>query len=585
MRNIVGISAYYHDSACCLLQDGALVAAAQEERFSRLKHDKNIPKNAFRYCLEQGGLNIQDIDCVAYYESPAKKLARQLWMDAGGVQRRILEQTWSSARKPEADIREALGYDGPVELFEHHPSHAASSYYYSGFDDAAILTVDGVGEWATTTYGRGCGKDIEIFEEVHFPDSLGLLYSTITNFLGFAVNDGEYKVMGLAPYGRPVYVDKIRALLESASQGQYRLALEHFDFLSSETMFSDVLPLFLGHPPRRRGSEILPFHQDLARSLQVVIEECLIEKAAYLWKRTGSENLCMAGGVALNCVANGRISREGHFKRLFVQPAAGDAGTSLGAAALAYVKYTDTRPAGLQMDTAGLGPGYSPLEVLKTLAAICRPADFRGRESELVAATADRLAAGKVVGWFQGRMEFGPRALGARSILADPRNHGMRDLINSRVKKREEFRPFAPAVLLEKADQHFHLTHPSPFMLETCQVRSPIDLPAITHVDGSARVQTVDRRVSPRFAHLLDAFERRTDCPILLNTSFNMRDEPIVCTPAEAIICFLRSGIEALVIEDFIVDRKEIGPSWDGIFSRLFQAPSTNVSNLVYTFL
>lgn len=585
MRNIIGVSAYYHDSACCLMQKGLLVAAAEEERFTRRKHDKNLPKNAFRFCLEQGGINIQDIDCLAYYERPNKKLARQLWMDPSGIQKMVLEQAWTGSRKPELEIREALGYDGPIEMFEHHWSHAASSYYYSGFEDAAILTVDGVGEWATTTYGHGCGNDLHIFEEVNFPDSLGLLYSTITNYLGFSVNDGEYKVMGLACYGHPAYLDKMRALLSVAREGQYSLALEHFNFVSSETMFSSALPEHFGHPSRKPRSEILPFHEDIAKSLQVVIEEVLLEKVAYLYEKTGSQNLCMAGGVALNCVANGRIAREGKFKRLFIQPAAGDSGTCLGAAALSYVKHTGRRPSKAQMASATLGPSYFNDEVHKTLSALCRPEDYRGRETELLAATVDRLVTGRVVGWFQGRMEFGPRALGARSILADPRHPGMRNLINSRIKKREEFRPFAPAILLERADQHFDLSHPSPFMLETCQVKSWIDLPAITHVDGSARVQTVDRKLSPRFAKLLDIFEARTGCPMLLNTSFNMKDEPIICTPAEAIICFLRSGIESLVIEDFIIDREQLGPAWDGIFTRLFETPSTNISNLVYTFL
>ena len=585
MSNIVGLSAYYHDSACCLLQDGTLVAAAQEERFTRKKHDRDLPKNAFRYCLAQGRITVKDLDCIAYFEDPAKKLARQLWMDAAGVRQATLKQVWSNSKKPKSEIVESLGYDGRIEIFDHHHSHAASSYYYSGFEDAAILTVDGVGEWATTTYGRGFGKDVEIFEEVNFPDSLGLFYSTITNYLGFEVNDGEYKVMGLAPYGRPIYRDKLWGLLKSGDEGKYRLALEYFDFVSTKAMFSEALSEYLGHEPRKPGSEILDFHKDIARSLQVVLEEILLEKVAYLYDKVGSKNLCMAGGVALNCVANGRIIRESKFNNLFVQPAAGDAGTSLGAAALAYVKDTNMRPPGPAMITANLGPSYSATEVRQTLAAICQPADYRRREEEMLEATVDRLVAGKVVGWFQGRMEFGPRALGARSILADPRHAGMRDLINSRVKKREEFRPFAPAVLLEKAREHFDLQHPSPFMLETCQVISRIDLPAITHVDGSARVQTVDRRVNPRFARLLECFERRTGCPILLNTSFNMRDEPIVCTPAEALICFLRSNMETLVIEDFIVDREALASSWGDIFSRLFQPQATNISNLVYTFV
>jgi carbamoyltransferase len=584
MSNIIGISAYYHDSACCLLQDGELIAAAQEERFSRIKHDNRLPKQAFRYCLNEAGISIGDIDCIGYYENPSKKLARQLWMHASGCSEQRLAHLWRRSRLPILEIGEVLGYDGPIEMFDHHQSHAASSFYYSGFDEAAIMTMDGVGEWATTTYGRGRGKEITLFEDVYFPHSLGLLYSTITNYLGFSVNDGEYKVMGLAPYGRPTYVDQLRALVKAGPAGKYNLDLEKFNFSRQDRMYSEAMSEYLGSPPRQPGTEILPFHEDLARSLQIVLEEILIEKVCYLYEMTGSENLCLAGGVALNCVANGRIAREGPFKRMFVQPAAGDAGAALGAAALAYIKHLGDRPK-TRMDHVNWGPGYTADEVHKTLQAMFPVKDFSGRETELIEATVDRLVNGKVVGWFQGRMEFGPRALGARSILADPRIDGMRDLINSRVKKREEFRPFAPAVLAEKAHLHFSLTRPSPFMLETCAVNSPLNLPAITHVDGSARVQTVDRKIIPRFAGLLDAFERRTGCPILLNTSFNMRDEPIVCDPIEAVICFLRSGIETLVIEDFIIDRAELGADWNNLFSEITDPRIIETIHPVYTFL
>jgi carbamoyltransferase len=585
MGNIIGISAYYHDSACCLLQEGELVAAAQEERFSRIKHDNSLPKQAFRYCLDEAGLSIRNIDCIAYYENPSKKLARQLSMYASGCSERRLIHLWQRSRLPMMEIRESLGYDGPVEMFDHHQSHAASSFYYSGFDEAAIMTMDGVGEWATTTYARGEGKEITLLDEVHFPHSLGLLYSTITNYLGFSVNDGEYKVMGLAPYGQPTYVDKLRALAKAGPVGKYSLDLEKFDFSRPDRMYSESMLAYLGEPPRQPEAEILPFHVDLARSLQIVLEEILLEKVCYLYEKTGSENLCLAGGVALNCVANGRIIREGPFKSVFIQPAAGDAGAALGAAALAQINRFGGRRPKTRMDHANWGPGYSANEVDRTLRAMFTVQDFRGHETELLEAAVDRLVSGKVVGWFQGRMEFGPRALGARAILADPRIHGMRDLINSRVKKREEFRPFAPSVLAEKAHLYFNLSHPSPFMLETCAVNSPLDLPAVTHVDNSARVQTVDRKVIPRFAGLLDAFERRTGCPILLNTSFNMRDEPIVCTPVEAVICFLRSGIETLIIEDSIVDRAEIGADWDNLFSHVIEARDLKIIHPVYTFV
>ncbi len=586
MAIIVGLSAYYHDSACCVLHDGKLIAAAQEERFSRRKHDNRLPKNAFRYCLDEASVGIDEITCIAYYENPMKKLARQLWANADTLSEEKLVKLWGACRRPMDEIREFLGYDGLIEIFDHHQCHAASSYYYSGFKDAAILTIDGVGEWASTTYGIGHDKEIVLCEEVDFPDSLGLLYSTITGYLGFDVNDGEYKVMGLAPYGRPVFAEKIRALVKSEPNGQYRLDLEKFDFVSAERMFSDTLPSYFGMHAREAGSVILSFHEDIAKSLQIVLEELLLEKTAYLHERSGSDNLCMAGGVALNCVANGRIAREGKFKALFIQPAAGDAGTALGAAALAHLKHVREWSIDKQMAHVNWGPAYTNQDVCRAVASIGRPSDFQGREQQLLDKAVERLVAGKVVGWFQGRMEFGPRALGARSILADPRLPSMRDLINSRIKKREEFRPFAPAVLEEKADEHFDLRHPSPFMLETCQVKSALELPAITHVDGSARVQTVASDSNPRFARLLKTFETKTGCPLLLNTSFNMSDEPIVCTPVDALICFLRSNIEALVIEDFIIDRENLNPISSHVLSWLYegQGRKSNVSHLVYTF-
>jgi carbamoyltransferase len=590
MSNIVGISAYYHDAACCVLRDGVLVAAAQEERFSRRKHDPAMPKKAFRYCLKESGLSIADIDCIAYYEDPHKKFHRQISQLLPNLTREQAFRAWRNSQRPALEIREVLGYEGRVEVVEHHHAHAASSFYFSGFPDAALLTVDGVGEWATTTYGRARGQEIEVFEEVHFPHSLGLLYSTITSYLGFGVNDGEYKVMGLAPYGKPVHADEVRQLLELQPEGQYRLNLDFFDFRRIDRMYSEVLPELFGEPPRRAESKVAPFHMDMARSLQVVLEEVLLEKARYLHGATGSENLCMAGGVALNCVANSRILREGPFKRLFVQPASGDAGSSLGAAVLAHMRLAGEPPPVRpdKLTHVSLGPSFTADEVANLLGGSAITAqDFRGREADLLAATVDRLAAGKVIGWFQGRMEFGPRALGARSILADPRDPTMRDRINAFVKKREGFRPFAPAVPLRQAAEHFDLQHESPFMLETCQVKSTLDLPAITHVDNSARVQTVDETTTPRFARLLEMFGERTGCPILLNTSFNMRDEPIVCTPVDAIVCFARSEIDTLVLEDFLIDRSEAGGSWEELCRSLAVpggAPSA-IGDRIYTFM
>lgn len=565
--NILGISAGYHDSACCLLRDGELVAAAQEERFTRVKNDRSFPRNALRYCLEHAGLSIGDVDCVAYYEDPVRKLGRQIWMTMmPGVPRKRLHELYERATAtPPADlIRELTGFEGPVEIVDHHLSHAASSFFFSGFDDAAILTVDGVGDWPTTTYGSGSGHRVERFEQVDFPDSLGFLYSAVTGYLGFEVNEGEYKVMGLAPYGEPRYADRIRRMIEVGPGGQYRLDLRYFGFLTQESMYSPELVDLLGRPARTPESGIEQFHTDVARSVQVVLEEVLLEKVRYLHDRVPSENLCMAGGVALNVVANSRCLREGPFRRLFVQPAAGDAGGSVGAAAMAHARLTGQRPDRRRLQHVYLGPSSSADDVHALLSGTSADyLDFRGREAELVAHVAERLADGQVVGWLHGRMEFGPRALGARSILADPRGAGTRDRINELVKMRESFRPFAPAVLESEAGRHFQIDHPSPFMLETHQVTSPIDLPSITHVDGSARIQTVNEESNPRFAGLLAEFHRRTGCPILLNTSFNVRGEPIVCTPLDAVRCFVKSQIDILVIEDFVLDRSSIPPLWE----------------------
>ena len=418
--------------------------------------------------------------------------------------------------------------------------------------------MDGVGEWATCTYGVGKDHHIEILEEVRFPDSLGLLYSTITGYLGFRVNSAEYKVMGLAPYGKPFYVNKMRQLVQSLEKGQFRLDMKYFDYISENRMYSNELIELFGRPPRVPESGIHQFHKDVARSLQVVLEELLLEKANYLFERTGMENLCMAGGVALNCVANGRILRDGPYKRLFVQPAANDAGGAVGAAALAHVELTGQPLNGKQMEHVYFGPGFTSDAIERLLnATSLKFKDFRGKRQELLRETAQQLANGKVIGWFQGRMEYGPRALGSRSILADPRDPEMRDLVNAMVKKREAFRPFAPVVLEEKMHEHFDIQHPSPFMLETCQVISSFDLPAITHVDGSARIQTINRETNPLYADLILEFEAITGCPILLNTSFKVRGQPIVCNPVEALECFITTKINTLVLGDFLIDRSE----------------------------
>lgn len=598
--NIIGVSAYYHDSACCLLQDGQLVAAVAEERFSRTKHDRRLPINAFRFCLKQGRLRIGDIDCLAYYESPKKKCERQLWSEALACNgdttwphRRPGSSIHNSSRpadfdsaRPEREIREILGYEGPINFFEHHQSHAASAYFYSGFKEAAILTVDGVGEWATTTYGSGHDSTLDLFEEVRFPHSLGLLYSSITAYLGFRVNDGEYKVMGLAPYGNARYLKQMNELISSKAKGQYALNLNYFDFLSGKRMYSEALCDLFGSTARERESDLTQFHKDIARSLQQVLEEILLEKVNYLHQRTGSANLCLAGGVALNCVANHRILNDGPFDNLFVQPAAGDDGGCLGAAALAHLQLTGRRPAG-KLDHVFKGPSYENGDVAEVLSSVgVDPMDYRKRESSLLDDVAALLAQGKVIGWFHGAMEFGPRALGARSILADPRDSGMRERINRLVKKREAFRPFAPSVLLERAAEFFELDHASPFMLETCAVKPGIDLPAITHVDGSARPQTVDRRFSPRFAALIDAFCERTGCPLLLNTSFNVRGEPIVCFPVDALRCFIKADLDVLVLEDFLIRQEMISPKLREAIQLWYpEVPEPISKNSVYSFV
>ena len=584
--NIIGVSAHFHDSACALLQDGKLVAAASEERFSRRKFDPSTPVAAFRYCLREARLSIADIDVLAYYEDPHEKLQRQIWMNLPGLPRSPHVLRRLNPGGVERELRDKLGCECPIHIVKHHQAHAASSFYFSGYPESALLTVDGVGEWTTTTYGRASRKKgLEIFEEVQFPHSLGLFYSTITNYLGFAVNDGEYKVMGLAPYGQPRYVTQMERLVESQAGGQYRLNLQYFDFSSLDRMYSRELETLLGHDARVPGTELLPFHRDVARSAQVVLERQLVDKARYLHQQVGGDALCMAGGVALNCVANRTIAREAPFKRIFVQPAAGDAGGALGAAALAHATVASGDTVGGTLDDVLLGPAYSHESICQLLQAMqLNAVDFRGSEAALLSATAERLARGDVVAWFHGRMEFGPRALGARSILADPRREDMRERVNALVKRRESFRPFAPAVLWSKAHEHFDIDHASPFMLETCQVTSPISLPAITHVDGSARVQTVDPATSPRFAKLLEEFERRTGCPILLNTSFNMKDDPIVCSPVDALICFAKADIDTLVLEDFLIDRSQVAGVRRDLFIQMPMQPSA-IEHRIYTFV
>ena len=591
---VLGLSAFYHDSAAAIVRDGTIVAAAQEERFTRLKHDSAFPALAVSYCLKEAEVALDDIDYVVFYDKPLLSFDRLLetylayapsgfrsfakaipvWAKEKVFQRRLLMKEIDSLR---------LGRLDPAKMLFcfHHHSHAASAYYPSPFDDAAIVVTDGVGEWATTSIARGTGKRIEILEEVRFPHSLGLLYSAFTYYLGFEVNDGEYKVMGLAPYGEPRFANTIRDhLIDIRDDGSLRLNTEYFDFCTGLRMTSERFHRLFERPPRPAGRPLDRRDMDLAASVQVVVEEAMLGLARRAHRRTGARNLCLAGGVALNCVANGRILREGPFERVWIQPAAGDAGGAVGAAlAVSWdMGSAPRRPNEIDgMNGAFLGPAFDEARIesdLRRLGARFR----RLTDGELSAYTADKLASGRVVGWFQGRMEFGPRALGNRSILGDPRSPSMQRLINMKIKYRESFRPFAPAVRAEDVADFFALKDESPYMLLVAPVRHPHSeatpadpdrsrgferlqtiggaIPAVTHVDGSARIQTVDPVRNRRFHDLLTAFKERTGIPVLVNTSFNVRDEPIVCTPEDAYRCFMGSEMDMLAVGNFLLEKE-----------------------------
>ncbi len=601
MTTILGISAFYHDSAAALVINGEVVAAAQEERFSRRKHDARFPAAAVAYCLHQAGLTPDQLDYVAFYEKPLTHFERLLETYLAGAPLGLRSfmtavPAWLKEKLhlPRA-LRRGTGVPGrtPLVFLEHHESHAASAFFPSPFEQAAILTLDGVGEWTTTSCGVGEGNRIRLTHELRFPHSLGLIYSAFTSYCGFKVNSGEYKLMGLAPYGRPIYSDVIRErLIDLKADGSFWLDMDYFNYCHGLTMTSRRFHRLFGGPPRRPESDLQQRHMDLAASIQAVTEEVLLRLGRDLHRRTGMRNLVLAGGVALNCVANGRLLREGPFERLWIQPAAGDAGGALGAALFVWHQLLDRpRTPDVHDSQKGslLGPEFSAQEIRRFLhqaEAPCLPFE---REEDLLSHTAELLARGKVVGWFQGRMEFGPRALGARSILADPRRPGMQALLNRKIKFRESFRPFAPAVLVEHAGEWFDLPpgQESPYMLLVAPVRQgrlvpiPPDrqrvmdsdpdlrrrvnvvrstIPAVTHVDYSARVQTVDEARNPRFYRLLQAFHRRTGCPVVVNTSFNVRGEPIVCTPRDAYRCFRATEMDALVLGDFVLHRDEQHP-------------------------
>ena len=590
--HILGISAFYHDSAACLLRDGEIVAAAQEERFTRKKGDASMPLRAAGYCLSTCGITARDLDYVAFYDKPLLKFERILETYLGIAPRGFASflkagPLWVKEKLfIDRQLRESLDYAGEILYTEHHESHAASAFFPSPFQDAAILTIDGVGEWATASVGVGRGSDIELLQELHWPDSLGLLYSAFTYYTGFKVNSGEYKVMGLAPYGEPKYVDLIyRELMDLREDGSFALNQKYFDYLGGLTMTNGAFNRLFGGPPREPESRLTQKEMDLARSIQVVTEDVMLRMTRTAHRATGLQDLCLAGGVALNCVGNGRLLREGPFRRLWIQPAAGDAGGALGAAQLAWHRHLrqprTSRP-GDAMQGAYLGPEFSPEEIEAFLrqqgAAYERP-----NREELLLEVARQLADGQVVGWFNGRMEFGPRALGARSILGDPRNPRMQAQMNLKIKFREGFRPFAPSVLRERVNEYFELDADSPYMLLVAPVRQqrqiPMtsqqrqlwgidqlnvprsDIPAVTHIDYSARIQTVARETNPDYYDLLKAFDALTGCGVLVNTSFNVRGEPIVCTPEDAYRCFMRTQIDTLVLGPFLV-AKGRQPEW-----------------------
>jgi carbamoyltransferase len=565
--NILGLSCFYHDSAAALLRDGDLVAAAHEERFTRKRHDPDVPKQAIEYCLAEAGIGMDDVDYVAFYDKPFIKFERILITYLATFPRSLpsfskaipvwlKEKLWI----PKV-LEQQLGYKGELLFAEHHQSHAASAFLPSPYEEAAILTLDGVGEWATATQGVGRGNKFELLKEIRFPHSLGLLYSAFTYYLGFKVNSAEYKVMGAAPYGQPKYYDQIlEHLVDLRDDGSFKLNMKYFAYDYGLTMTNDRFAALFGQPRREPESKMEDFHWDMAASIQKVTEEVVLRIARDLHARTGMKNLVMAGGVALNCVANGRIVREGPFENLWVQPAAGDAGGALGAAQFAHHCVLGN-PRKFRMDHAYWGPAFSDEEIRRFLDARKAPYKTHTRD-EMIRETARRLDEEQaVVGWFQGRMEWGPRSLGARSIIADARNQDNWSRVNLKIKFRESFRPFAPAVLREKAAEWFDLDRESPYMLLVCQVRDDVQrerpIPSVTHKDGSARVQTVTRAQHAEFYDLLKAFDERTGCPVMINTSFNVRGEPIVCTPEDAYLCFMRTNMDVLVLGNQILDKRD----------------------------
>jgi carbamoyltransferase len=588
---ILGLSCFYHDSAAALIHDGLIVAAAQEERFTRKKHDFGFPAQAIRYCLAEGGISAGDLTYVVFYDKPLVKFERILETYLAYAPRGfrsfllamplwLKEKLWIPSL-----IREQLAYEGSILFTEHHESHAASAFFPSPFERAAFLTTDGVGEWTTTSYGTARGNTFQILGELRFPHSLGLLYSAFTYFTGFKVNSAEYKVMGLAPYGEPKYVQSIYDhLIDLKEDGSFKMNMEYFTYCAGLTMTGGKFDRLFGGPPRTPESELTQREMDLARSLQDVTEEIMLRMARHVQRETGETNLVLAGGVALNCVGNGRLLREGPFKEIWIQPAAGDAGGALGAALFAWYSYlgnprTVDGTRDMQQGSY-LGPAYDDAAIERFLSERGIPARRLERQ-ELPDTVAGLIAAGKVIGWFQGRLEFGPRALGARSIIGDARSATMQSLMNRKIKYRESFRPFAPSVLREMVSDYFLLDRESPYMLlvapvvQEKRITMPPDqeglfgiqklnvsrseIPAVTHVDYSARIQTVNGQDHPLYHALIDAFYRKTGCPVIINTSFNVRGEPIVCAPPDAYGCFMRTEMDYLVLGSFLLAKEDQG--------------------------
>ena len=587
--NILGISAFYHDSAAALVRDGDIAAAAQEERFSRKKHDFNFPGKAIAYCLEEAGIKPNQLDYVAFYDKPFIKFERiletYLQYAPIGIQSFIKAMPlWIKQKLWMKNlIQEHLaGYEGKILFPRHHESHAAAAFFPSPFQEAAVITVDGVGEWTTTSVGYGQGNKVKLIKEIHFPHSLGMLYSAFTYYTGFKVNSGEYKVMGLAPYGEPKYVQTILDhLIDLKEDGSFKLNMKYFNYAAGLTMTNRKFAKLFGGPPRTKEGRLGQREMDLARSLQDVTELAMLRMARYAHRATGSKYLCLAGGVALNCVANGKILRENIFDDIWIQPAAGDAGGALGAALAVWYDYLDNpRKADGKMDAqkgSYLGPLYNDNEILAFLEQNNVPYT-RYADEELLDATARLLTGEHVIGWFQGRMEFGPRALGARSIIGDARSPVMQKKMNLKIKHRESFRPFAPSVLGEEVGNYFELDRPSPYMLLVANVKKELQremtpeekqlfgidklnvvrssITAVTHVDYSARVQTAHKETNPRYWQMIDRFRQLTGCPVIVNTSFNVRGEPIVCTPLDAYKCFMRTEMDYLVLGNYVLDKK-----------------------------